>query len=178
MRACAHIVVDILGMNDNKDFFEQLAGVKAENDGIEADLVRASKVSAVAQGEEAVVTTKSGFAEVGFDDAEGHLLIDVYHDADTITIESAIAGVESDDLDISITPESVIIKGTRNRKEKVHKNDFLHQECFWGKFSRSVILPQEIDPDTAQASLKDGVLKIVLPKIHRGQSKKIKVKLD
>ncbi|MCL5011797.1 MAG: Hsp20/alpha crystallin family protein [Patescibacteria group bacterium] len=165
-------------MDNNKEFFEQLAGVKAENDEVEAELVRASKVAAVAEGEEAVVTTKNGFADVGFDDAEGHLLIDVYHNAETITIESAIAGVESDDLDISITPESVVIKGTRNRKEKVHKNDYLHQECFWGKFSRSVILPQEIDPDKAQASLKDGVLKIVLPKIHRGQGKKIRVKLD
>ncbi|MFA7201729.1 MAG: Hsp20/alpha crystallin family protein [Candidatus Paceibacterota bacterium] len=165
-------------MDNNKDFFEQLAGVKAENEDMEAELVRASKVSAIAQGEEAIVTTKNGFADVGFDDAEGHLLIDVYHNTETITIESAIAGVESEDLDISITPESVIIKGTRNRKDKVHKNDFLHQECFWGKFSRSIILPQEIDPDTAQASLKDGVLKIVLPKIHRGQGKKIKVKLD
>ncbi len=165
-------------MDNNKEFFEQLAGVKAENDEVEAELVRASKVAAVAEGEEAVVTTKNGFADVGFDDAEGHLLIDVYHNAETITIESAIAGVESDDLDISITPESVVIKGTRNRKEKVHKNDYLHQECFWGKFSRSVILPQEIDPDKAQASLKDGVLKIVLPKVHRGTGKKIKVKLD
>lgn len=165
-------------MDNNKDFFEQLAGVKAENEEVEAELVRASKVSAVAQGEEAIVSTKSGFAEVGFDDAEGHLLIDVYHNAEQIVIESAIAGVESDDLDISITPESVVIKGTRTRKEKVHKNDFLHQECFWGKFSRSVILPQEIDPDSAQASMKDGVLKIVLPKIHRGTGKKVKVKLD
>lgn len=165
-------------MDNNKEFFEQLAGVKAENDEIEAELVRANKVSAIAEGEEAVVTTKNGFADAGFDDAEGHLLIDVYHDADTITIESAIAGVESDDLDISITSESVVIKGTRNRKEKVHKNDYLHQECFWGKFSRSVILPQEIDPDNAQASLKDGVLKIVLPKVHKGVGRKVKVKLD
>jgi HSP20 family protein len=165
-------------IDNNKDFFEQLAGVQNENKEFEAELVRASKVSAVAQGEEAVVSTKSGFADVGFDDAEGHLLIDVYHDTETITIESAIAGVESDDLDISITPESVIIKGSREHKEKVHKNDFLHQECFWGKFSRSVILPQEIDPDNAQASLKDGVLRIVLPKVHRGAGKKVKIKLD
>lgn len=164
--------------DNNKDFFEQLAGVKKENDEFEADLVRASKVSAVAEGQEAVITTKNGLADAGFDDAEGHLLIDVYHDAENITIESVIAGVESDDLDISITPESVVIKGSREHKEKIKKDDFLHQECFWGKFSRSVILPQEIDPDKAQASLKDGVLKIVLPKIHRGQGKKIRVKLD
>lgn len=165
-------------MADNKDFFEQLAGVKSQNDEFEAELVRTSKVSAVAEGEEAVVSTKNGFADVGFDDAEGHLLIDVYHTAEHIVIESVIAGVESDDLDISITPESVVIKGTRNRKEKVHKDEFLHQECFWGKFSRSVILPQEIDPDNAQASLKDGVLKIVLPKAHKGTGKKVKIKLD
>jgi HSP20 family protein len=165
-------------MDNNKEFFEQLAGVKAENEEVEAELVRASKVSAVAEGEEAIVTTKNGFADVGFDDAEGHLLIDVYHNAEQIVIESAIAGVDSNDLDISITPESVVIKGTRARKERVRKDDFLHQECFWGKFSRSVILPQEIDPDNAQASLKDGVFKIVLPKDHRNIAKKVRKKYD
>lgn len=164
--------------DNNKDFFEQLAGVKNENDKLEAELVRANKVSAVAEGQEAIVNTKSGFADVGFDDVEGHLLIDVYHDAENITIESVIAGVEPDDLDISITPESVVIKGSRVRKDKIKKDNFLHQECFWGKFSRSIILPQEIDPDGAQASLKDGVLKIILPKVHRGGGKKVKIKLE
>jgi HSP20 family molecular chaperone IbpA len=76
----------------------------------------------------------------------GHLLIDVYHDTETITIESAIAGVESDDLDISITSRISYIKGSREHKEKVHKNDFCIRSVLGKVFPRSVILPQEIDP--------------------------------
>ncbi len=169
---------------DNKDFFEQLAGIRSDSMGgesapLEADLVRANKVAPVDEDEEeALVETNKGAGDTEFDDAEGHLTVDVYQTAENIVIESTIAGVGPDDIDVAITAESVIIKGKRERKERVRKSDFLHEECFWGKFSRSIILPQEIDPDNAQASLKNGVLKIVLPKIHRSQGKKIKVKLD
>lgn len=158
-------------MND-KDFFAQLAGGATEPEGeFEPQLTKAGAVP--------LATEKvSALDDFVFDDAEGHLTIDVYQNADAIVIESAIAGVKDDDLDVAITPESVTIKGKRERKESVKKGDYLHQECFWGRFSRSVILPQEIDPDKAQATLKDGVLKIVLPKIHRSKSKKVKVKLD
>jgi len=164
---------------DNNEFFEQLAGVKYDDAEFEPQLVRAStkkeKEEKEGSKEELLISHEE---DMEFDDAEGHLMIDVYQDADNIVIESTVAGIESDDLDISITPESVSIRGSRQKKEKIKKDDYLYQECFWGKFSRSIILPQEIDAEKAQASLKNGVLKIVLPKIHRSKSKKIKVKLD
>ena len=167
-------------MADNKDFFEQLAGVKYDDVELEPQFVSAStKKEDQEEDEESEVALKDGDdEELIFDDAEGHLTIDVYQDVDNIVIESTIAGVDSDDVDISITPESVSIKGTRQKKEKVKDGDYLYQECFWGKFSRSVILPQEIDPDRARASFKNGVLKIILPKIQRSKSKKIKVSLS
>ncbi len=180
--------------DSNKDFFERLAGVEADNAAVEAavyreeeseetsaQLVRAQADDAPpAEIEPSIVDTDDAQDLLGddFEDAEGHLTIDVYQNLENITIESTIAGVGPDDIDIAITPESVVIKGRRERKEKVKKGDYLHQECFWGKFSRSIILPQEIDPDRAHASLKDGVLKIVLPKIHRDRTKKVKVRLD
>ena len=61
---------------------------------------------------------------------------------------------------------------------KVEAKDYLYQECFWGSFSRSIILPQEIDPDRAVATLKNGVLTIRLPKVDRQKAKKIKVKVE
>ena len=178
--------------DSNKDFFERLAGVEADNAAVEAvyreeeatveaQLVRAQADDApAAEVEHSVVEPDNADEFLGdeFEDAEGHLTIDVYQNLENITIESTIAGVGPDDIDIAITPESVAIKGKRERKEKVKKGDYLHQECFWGKFSRSIILPQEIDPDRAHASLKDGVLKIVLPKVHRDRTKKVKVRLD
>ncbi len=113
-----------------------------------------------------------------FDDIEGQLTIDVYQTTDNIIVESTIAGVNHDDLDISITPDSVTIRGERRKEEKIKKEDYLYQECFWGIFSRAIILPQEIDPEKAQASVKSGVLKIILPKIDRKKPKKLKIKFD
>lgn len=162
----------------NNDFFEQLAGLKNEEDKAEAELMRASRTAVAHENVEKKVETTISSALDEFDDAEGHLTIDVYQSGDSIVIESAIAGIDSEDLDIAITSESVQIKGKREKKEKIKKNDYLYQECFWGKFSRLIILPQEVDPDRAQASLKNGILKIVLPKVSKSAGRKLRVKLD
>lgn len=173
---------------NNEEFFEQLAGIKYDDEEFEPQLVRATatKTKKTEKEEESIVDEEKPLSidadeeDEGLDgdDVEGHLTVDVYQDDENIYIESTIAGVEPDDVDVSITPESVAITGTRVRKEKVKKGNYLHQECFWGKFSRSIILPQEIDADKSQASLKNGVLKVVLPKVDRQKSKRVRVKLD
>ncbi len=119
--------------------------------------------------------TKSLEKESIFDDAEGQLAVDVHQTANEFIIEAPIAGILPDDLDISITPESVAIKGRRKKEKEIRDEDYLYQECFWGNFSRSVILPQEVDVESSVASLRDGILTIVLPKLERTKSKKIKV---
>ena len=110
------------------------------------------------------------------ENGEGQLTIDVYQTPSEIVVESPIAGVNSDDLDISISSESVTIRGKREHEEKVKDDDYFYQECYWGKFSRSVTLPQEVDAENAEASIKNGVLTIRLPKLNRQKSKKLKVK--
>jgi HSP20 family protein len=110
------------------------------------------------------------------EEAEGQLAIDVYQTPDEIVVESTIAGVKASDLDIDVTSESVTIRGERHRDARVADRDYFWQECFWGKFSRSIILPQEIDPDRAHSSLKRGVLTIHLPKVHRDKARKVQVK--
>lgn len=112
------------------------------------------------------------------EESEGQLTIDVYQTPDDIYVESTIAGVEPENLDIDITNESVTIKGERRKEEVIADEDYLHQECYWGKFSRSVILPQEIDPDKAHAEFKNGILRIKLPKLNRGRVKKLKIKAE
>jgi len=111
-------------------------------------------------------------------EAEGQLTVDVCQTDSEIVVQSTVAGVLPENLEINITAESVTIRGRREREEKVEDKDYLYQECFWGSFSRSIILPQEIDPDRAVASLKNGVLTIRLPKINRQKSKKIRVKVE
>src|SRR3989344_2084537 len=112
------------------------------------------------------------------DEGEGQLTVDVYQTPNDIVVESTIAGVKPDDIEIDVTGESVTIRGERHQEEKIEESDYFYRECFWGRFSRSIILPQEVDPDKAHSALKNGLLVIRLPKIHRNKSKKIKVKSD
>ncbi len=111
-------------------------------------------------------------------ETEGRLTVDVYQTEDEIIIQSAVAGVSVDDLEINITNESVSIRGERQRTDTVDEKNYFYQECFWGRFSRVIILPQEVDPEKSHAALKNGVLTIRLPKLERQKAKKIKVKID
>jgi len=111
-------------------------------------------------------------------DDEGKLTVDVYQTDDDIIIESTVAGVEPDDIDIDITNDSVIIRGERKRFEEVSEESYLYQECYWGKFSRAVSLPQDIDPDKAKAEFNNGILRVRLPKIAKNKTKKLKIRSD
>ncbi len=108
-------------------------------------------------------------------DSEGQLTIDVYQTPADIVIKSTIAGVNPDDLDITITNDMVTIKGKREKDEIIQNGDYYYQECYWGSFSRSVILPVDVEAEKAEASLKNGILTIRLPKIEKIKTKKIKV---
>ena len=112
------------------------------------------------------------------EETEGQLTVDVYQTPDEIIVESTIAGVDPDNIDVNVTSESVTIRGERKKEEKIDETDYFYQECFWGKFSRSIILPQEVDPDKAHSNIKNGILTIHLPKIHRNKSRKVKVKTE
>ena len=112
------------------------------------------------------------------EDDEGQLTIDAYQTDDDIIIESTVAGVEPDDIDIDITNDSIIIRGERKRFEEVLEENYLYQECYWGKFSRAVTLPQDIDPDKAKAEFNNGILRIQLPKIAKNRTKKLKIRSD
>lgn len=106
---------------------------------------------------------------------EGQLTVDVFQNENEIVIKATIAGVGGDDIDVSITSETITIRGHRIHDEKVRSQDYYHQELYWGAFSRSIILPEEIDVDGAKATMKNGLLTIRLPKLARSRSKKIKV---
>lgn len=104
----------------------------------------------------------------GHDDAE--LLLDVFADDTNIYIVSTLAGVEPSDLDISVNNDLLTIRGTRKHQHETAGRDYFYQECYWGGFSRSIILPMEIKTDGISAELKNGVLKITLPKMQRSRS--------
>lgn len=108
-------------------------------------------------------------------DPEGQLVIDVYEVGDEIIIQSAIAGISPENLDISIDKDAVSIKGHREKTFEKRERNYLIEECYWGSFSREVILPTEIDAAKAEASMKNGILTIKAPKIER-EKKKLSVR--
>lgn len=107
---------------------------------------------------------------------EGELAVDVYQDKDNVYVRSTIAGVSSDDIDISIHNDLLTIRGKREKTKDMQGVDYFYQECYWGSFSRSIILPVEVKADKIDAFLKDGILTIVLPKAKNASTPKIKVK--
>jgi HSP20 family protein len=109
-------------------------------------------------------------------DAEGQLTIDVYQTDSDIVIKSTIAGVKPEDLDVAINNDMVTIKGERKNEEIVESGNYYYQECYWGSFSRSVLLPVDIISEKAEASLKNGILTIRLPKADTTKIKKIQVR--
>ncbi|MCK4592379.1 Hsp20/alpha crystallin family protein [Candidatus Parcubacteria bacterium] len=111
-------------------------------------------------------------------DEEGQLTVDVYKTKDLIVIKSIIGGVRPEDLDVSITSDMVTIKGKRNNIDNVVSDDYYYQECFWGNFSRSIILPNDIKTEGVEATIKNGILTIKLPKIEKNSSMKIEVKSE
>lgn len=108
-------------------------------------------------------------------DDEGQLTVDVYQTEDDIFIKSTIAGVTADDIDIAITNDMVTIKGKRNPDEEIDAGDYYYQELYWGPFSRSIILPEDIDVDKANASMKNGILTLRLPKLAKSRMKRVKI---
>ncbi|MEK7200737.1 MAG: Hsp20/alpha crystallin family protein [Patescibacteria group bacterium] len=107
---------------------------------------------------------------------EGELSVDVYQNPNEIVIKTMVAGVKPEDLDVSISRDMVTVKGKRENERIVADDDYFHKELYWGSFSRTVVLPQEIDVDAAEAVEKHGLLIIKLPKLDKNRSTRLKVR--
>jgi HSP20 family protein len=105
---------------------------------------------------------------------EGELAVDVYQTETELVIQSAIAGVKPEQLNISLEGDTIIIEGERQKPSE--GGDYFVQECYWGKFSRKIILPIEINPEKIEATFKDGILTIRIQKISRERRRKISIK--
>ncbi len=108
--------------------------------------------------------------------SEGQLPVDVHQTASEIIIRAFVAGVRPDELNISIGRDMVEIEGSRMERGQISGPDYFTRELFWGSFSRTIMLPQEIDVDAATAGAKDGLLTLVLPKLDKKRQTKLKVK--
>src|SRR4026207_1937424 len=129
------------------------------------------------ESEEVEETTNeaAGTSEDWLTEYEGQLTIDMYQTKDNVVIKSTIAGVKPEDIDVTIANDMVTIRGERSRDFEASAEDYFYQECYWGSFSRSVVLPVDVDIENVSADLKDGILTVMLPKAAKAKAKKIRV---
>ena len=107
---------------------------------------------------------------------EGELPVDMYQTDDAIVIRALVAGVSPNDLEISITRDMVTLRGVREEFQEAHDDNYYHRELFWGSFSRTLLLPEEVAIDEAEAQEKHGLLEIKLPKLDKHRTTQLQVK--
>lgn len=106
----------------------------------------------------------------------GQLAVDVYETPEKLIIQAPIAGIDKNDLDVSISDNQLSIQGTRKSGAEKDNANYYVQECYWGEFARSLTLPVPVKEDEIEAVLKDGVLTISFAKVEQNTVKKIQIK--
>ena len=106
----------------------------------------------------------------------GELAVDVYQTNDAIVVKALVAGLQPSSIDIALTREMITISGMRQEEHETEDDNYFQRELYWGSFSRTILLPEEIDVDLAEATEKHGILMIRLPKINKKRQAKLKVR--
>jgi HSP20 family molecular chaperone IbpA len=180
-------------LKEKKSFFERLAGsisVEDEDDQIDfspeqmddepEEEVPIKHVGSKSQAASQIARPKHHVIEetedADPDMEEGELSVDVYQTGTEIIIEAMVAGVKPEDLHLSITRDMVTIKGRRDGNTQVSHDDYFYKELYWGTFTRTILLPHEVEIEEAEAVEKHGLLIIRLPKVDKARQTKLKVK--
>jgi HSP20 family protein len=152
---------------NKKGFFEKLKGImtigKKESTDLESDDLTEEN-----DRESSILNN----------DEEGELAVDMCQTPSEIIIKTMVAGVKPEDLDISITRDMVTIRGKRSESYEVNESDFFHKELYWGSFSRTIVLPAEVEIEEAEAAERHGLLTLILPKIDKNRQSKLKVRTN
>ncbi|HRH24074.1 MAG TPA: Hsp20/alpha crystallin family protein [Candidatus Paceibacterota bacterium] len=155
-----------------RSLFDRLAGTRSEDDyDFDDDMMEAGG------GKHLNVSSGMSAPHPAHEErTEGHLPVDMYQTGSEIIIRTFVAGVRPDEMNVSISRDMVVVEGSREERSEATGPDYFNQELFWGTFARTIMLPQEIDVDGAQASSKDGLLTIILPKLDKTRQTKLKVR--
>ncbi|MCR4275014.1 MAG: Hsp20/alpha crystallin family protein [Candidatus Campbellbacteria bacterium] len=149
-----------------QSFFQRLTGaINTDDDFLDdeqdaKDIVRRESIGTLAEDHE----------------HEAELAVDVSQTPTEIIIKTMVAGVGLDDLDVSISQEMVIIKGSRREVYEADDSDYFHRELYWGTFARTILLPAEVKSEDAIAEIKNGLLTIRLPKIDKQRQTKLRIR--
>lgn len=156
-----------------RSFFDRLAGASSDAyDHFDDDLPPATLPERPGTNQEPNIVRSDDYPA----QAEGQLPVDLYQTPNEIIVRAFVAGVRPDELSVSIRRDMVEIGGSRMEREQVAGPDYFTRELFWGSFSRSILLPEEVDVEASSAVAKDGLLTIIMPKLDKARQTKLKVK--
>lgn len=170
-------------MSKKKSFLERLTGGIRLDEEEEIEEENSSRMSAssrkinLANGKTSEAKEKELTKETKWEEeVDAELTVDLYQTPTDIIVQTMVAGVQPDNLTISITRDMITIKGKREENQSIEKDNYYVQELYWGSFSRTISLPEEIDPEEAEAVEKHGLLIIKLPKLDKHRETKLKIK--
>ncbi len=161
-----------------KSFLERLTGgIRLKDDDDSSFLDDEPETNRFSFSEKGVVQSKDTRRESTWEDEEeAQLTVDVYQTETDVIVKTMVAGVQPDNLSITITRSMIVIKGKREENRAIAEENYYVQELYWGSFSRTISLPEEVDPEECEAVEKHGLLIIKLPKINKDRETKLKVK--
>jgi HSP20 family protein len=151
--------------NKKRSFFDRLTGsfeVEEENENIKNISIKGDK--------------KNGNEWMEEENEELELTVDVYQTPTDIIVQTMVAGVKPEDLDLTIARDVITIKGKREENRNIDEENYFIKELYWGKFSRTILLPQEVEPEEVEATEKHGLLTIKIQKVDKEKRNTIKVK--
>lgn len=151
----------LTGSSDYQDYFDDPRAHRAVFEG---------------EGEERHAHISTRDEDFAGQEPQGELAVDIYQTPEAIVVKALIAGVQPQSIDIALTREMLTISGQREDEREVDEDNYFQRELYWGSFSRTILLPEEIDVDMAEASEKHGILMIRLPKINKKRQTKLKVR--
>ena len=151
--------------NKKRSFFEKLTGsVKANEE--EPDVKKITVKS----------EDKNGNGWIEEENEEAELTVDVYQTPTEIIVQTMIAGVKPEDLELTIARDMLTIRGKREESKIIDEENYFTKELYWGSFSRTILLPQEVEPEETEAIEKHGLLTIKLEKIDKEKRTNVKIK--
>ena len=141
-------------------------------------MVRKTKLKTEANAEEKTEVQENITVEKNIEnifDSPGELVVDVFETNSDFVVLTAIAGVQIKDIDISVEKDMMVIKGHRPDPHNDPEKKYFYQECYWGPFSRKIVLPENINTEAASAQMDKGMLVIKIPKVIEKKGKKPEV---
>ena len=157
-------------MDKKRSFWERLTGGVSVKEEYEEPKKNSMVISKAARDK------KPGNSWIEEENEEAELAVDVYQTPTDIVVQTMVAGVKPEDLELAIARDMITIKGHREENRTIDENNYFSKELYWGKFSRTISLPAEVEPEEAEATEKHGLLIIKIKKVDKEKKNNVRVR--